>query len=320
MSLDALYVIGAPRSGTTWLQHLMGAHPRVATPQETELFVDYVAAMEKAWSARVMSDDAWQRNRHRGLPAVLTKERLQELLTDFVTGVYDEVLALKPSADIVLEKVPRYSLYGPLIQRYVPDATFVHIIRDARDVVASLLRARRGWGQEWAPSLAEEAAITWRDHVRSARAVQDLTDRYVEIRYEDLGSANGPAELHRVMTACGLECTLDECERIHSESRSALVWGGEVRERLGRAPEEPEGFIGPARPGAWERELRWHDRWAVDHVAGDLLIELGYATSGAWARRDPRARLLGPVRLRYEKARFEWQWRSQQIRDAVRRY
>ncbi|MER3452771.1 MAG: hypothetical protein C4344_03635, partial [Acidimicrobiia bacterium] len=42
-----VFLIGAQRSGTTWLQCLLGAHPRVATPQEPEFFTGYVAAWDR---------------------------------------------------------------------------------------------------------------------------------------------------------------------------------------------------------------------------------------------------------------------------------
>src|SRR5438876_565526 len=40
--LDIVFVVGAPRSGTTWLQTMLAAHPEVASPQETYIFSAYV--------------------------------------------------------------------------------------------------------------------------------------------------------------------------------------------------------------------------------------------------------------------------------------
>lgn len=318
--MKAIYLIGAPRSGTTWLQHLMGAHPRVATPQELDIFVDLVPAMREAWAKWLRDPEAWRRLRYKGLPAAVTEQRFNELVREFLEGVYREILQLKPSADVVLEKVPRYSFSGRDIQYFVPDAAFVHIIRDGRDVAASLLRAGRSWGRDWAPSSMADAATRWRDHVTAARSVRELTDRYVEIRYEELASARGPEALCRVLRACGVDVTEAECAEIHGRSENAILWGGEVQRRLGGSPEEPAGFIGAKTPGAWRSELNWYDRWAFDEVAGEVLMDLGYVDSRAWATADPRARFLGRPRYRAENLRVEWKWRWQQIRDATRRY
>ena len=39
-----VFVIGAPRSGTTYLQNLLGSQAQVVTSQETDLFTQYIAA------------------------------------------------------------------------------------------------------------------------------------------------------------------------------------------------------------------------------------------------------------------------------------
>ena len=64
-------LVGAPRSGTTWLQSMLGAHPAAATPQETDLFSRYVTPLADAWSWQLRGGpDAWRKRRFKGLPAV----------------------------------------------------------------------------------------------------------------------------------------------------------------------------------------------------------------------------------------------------------
>lgn len=287
-SPDRVFLVGAPRSGTTWLQQMLGAHPAIASPQETDLFDAYLAPWRAAWDAQLPGDpEEWRRRRHKGLPAVLTEQALDSLMRSVVARVHAEVLARKPGAHVVLEKVPGYAFVAPLILRLCPDARFVHLVRDGRDVAASMVGAARGWGRSWAPASAGAAAARWREHVAAARSIAALTPGYAEVRYERLlGSA--PAELERLFAFCGVEASPADCAEIAArfagrDAPSSLVWGGEVLARVGGAPAEPDGFFGERTAGL----SRW-ERLAVEQEAGPLLRELGY-------ERDAGGRLAGAL-------------------------
>ena len=44
-----VFLIGSQRSGTTWLQCMLGAHPAIAAPQEPEFFTQYVAKLHNSF-------------------------------------------------------------------------------------------------------------------------------------------------------------------------------------------------------------------------------------------------------------------------------
>ncbi len=283
-------LFGAPRSGTTWLQNMLGSHPAVVTPNETDLFSDYIAPLDSAWRRRLPSNvAAWAR--YKGLPALLTQDEFQGLVVGLATAVYGRALALKPRATTILDKVPGYARYGEVIHRYLPDARFIHLIRDGRDVAASMRRAQATFGRDWAPREADRAAWFWRGDVTAARRIPRLTDHYVETRYEGLRSDNGAHELARLFAFCGVETTDAEAQSIYEQHQlspdrvpppSSIVYGGEATRLLGDRPSEPEGFIGAGRLGGWADTFSARDRFAFDLVAGDLLIELGYEPDHSW--------------------------------------
>lgn len=286
-----VFLVGAPRSGTTYLQNLLGAHPRVVTTQETDLFTSYIPSLREHWNRQLPQDpDQWLRIRHKGLPAVLTESEFDDIVAEVVKRVYDATLALKPGASIILDKTPHNSHFAATIQRYVPRARFIHIIRDGRDVISSQLRAARGWGWSWAAPSAEAASMRWRRDIVASRAIAQTTAPYLEVRYEDLAGEEGPAVLRQAIQFCGLDATPDEVARIHasftlSEERppsSSLAWGGEVVRRLGHAPPEPPGFAGEGGIGTWRRDLDERARIVIEHRVGDLLLALGYTKSPDW--------------------------------------
>lgn len=291
-----VFLIGSPRSGTTWLQSLLGAHPDVITPQETDLFSNFVAPLQSWWDQQVaLSPDVQQARRGKGLPAVLADGEYAALLADFVGGVLAAVHALDPSASIIVEKSPSHSRHTDVIARYLPDAAFVHIVRDGRDVVASLQSAARGWGSHWASASVKKSARLWKETVEGARRAS-TNDRYTEVRYEGL-RAGDPEPLRRAFARCGLDLTLEQCADLMSEyslermasgaATSPIARGGEVGSREGT---EPAGFYGKGKVGGWSESWSTNDRLLFDSVAGDLLVELGYEPDHRWAA--PKARRL----------------------------
>lgn len=293
MKPDVAFLVGAPRSGTTWLQQMLGAHPDVVTTQETDLFDGYLAPWYSRWADQLPhSEEEWRANRFKGLPAVLDEDELDELARSVIDRVHEATLALKPGATLVLEKVPGYAVHAELLHRIVPDAAFVHLIRDGRDAVASMQQAARGWGRHaWRTSSAGVAAAVWYRHVAGARALRATGSRYTELRYEDLRGDRGPALLASLFAELGLPGGLalaaDIYERFAIDrsrdpetAPSSFAWGGEVARRLQVRPVEPAGFVGDGATGGWHERLTTYEQEVVDRTAGPLLVELGYAEPG----------------------------------------
>jgi hypothetical protein len=282
-----VFIIGAPRSGTTWLQQMLGAYPGIVTSQETDFFNRYVEPLCRSWSQDLATD---RQRRFKGLAAVLTQDEFDRWISESIGAVYRKLRSLKPSASVILEKNPTYSLKTDLIARYVPQARFIHVLRDGRDVVASLLAASAGWGASWAPSKSTRAAKTWRKHVIGAQQARKNGNAYIEVRYEQL-LRDGPAELHRVFDFCGLPVEISESrliyerftfDRIRSAQHpsSSIVWSGEIKRRYGADIAEPDGFFREGRAGAWPETLTAAQCRAIYRVAGTLLEESGYCLRG----------------------------------------
>src|SRR6185312_6348978 len=88
---------------------------------------------------------------------------------------------------------------------------------DPRSVVSSLRAASHSFGRQWAPKSVAAGAWMWRESVGSAKAIRQLTDHYKEVRYEDLLSGRGPAELDGIFKWMGLRSDAALCERIVGE-------------------------------------------------------------------------------------------------------
>jgi len=270
-------MIGAPRSGTTWLQAMLGAHPEVGTSHELKLFDLFTEPWARSWQ-KLIDIQRSEGGGRRGLRIVWSDEEFRAFLGDFVRNIHSRVLATKPGATIVLDKSPGYSRHVAHIDRLMPRTKFLHVIRDGRDVAASLRAASAGWARTWAPGSIASAASLWRSTVQGARDGRSLgPSRYLEIRFEDV-LADGPGSLMGLFAFIGVPTTHQRCVDICDAHTLTAM-------RDSRAFELPAEFFRSGRAGTWRTELRAIDRYLFDEIAGDLLCELGYASPDWWIER-----------------------------------
>jgi hypothetical protein len=132
------FVGGAPRSGTTWLQQLLDAHPDISCRGEG-LFRAYLAepidALTKAWGEALQAKNA--RNfAHTGgylLPDDATADLLLRTAIIHALMRQGEGRAVRA----IGEKTPENVFFAGRLERLFPEAKFIAIARDPRDVIAS---------------------------------------------------------------------------------------------------------------------------------------------------------------------------------------
>ena len=266
-----VFLVGCPRSGTTWLQVLLAQHGQVATARETHLFNGYLKHLDRWWRFFESQPD------NVGLKVLFSPDEYYKLCSLFVHGVMQKIAASNPTATVVLEKTPNHVRYAPLILKLVPDAYFIHIVRDPRSVVSSLCAAGRSWGASWASRSTLSNARLWCQDVTRGRAIGGLTDRFREVRYEDLRGTRGTDVLHDLYTWLELpgdrqvaSRALDACEI------TRLRDGGTgVRAFDSVKPRDPVFFRKGATDG-WKQDLSPRDIRVVEYAAEALMQEYGY--------------------------------------------
>ena len=254
---------------------MLEAHPSVCTTVELTLFSSYTASWINAWEreARVKKRGGPQ----IGLRHLWTEDEFYEFLREFVERVYGRVVEGRPEATHVVDKQPSYARHVGVIDRLVPGARFIHIVRDGRDVAASMLAAHRDMGM--AIETVRKAALFWKGSVRQARNAARFDGRYLEIRYEDLRAAP-EAVFARVLEFCGLEADAETTARIVAAHEFDAMASRGVLQAGTRAP---RGFFRRGVTDSWRTELTTAQRYLFHRAAGDLLCELGYASEGWWA-------------------------------------
>jgi len=277
-----VFIVGCPRSGTSYLYHLLlsaGGFAEFRTQMNVfdvlePIYGDLGVPKNKA---KMMSE--WLNSKAfvaSGLRAEEIKAKvLSECkgVSDFLRIVMEEV-ARKQGVDCWIDSTPTNISHLLRIKNDFPDARIIHIIRDGRDVALSL--DKRGWSRPlpWDRDKALLAAgIYWEWIVRKGRKLGSmLQSDYLEVRYEDL--VNEPAEtLERL--AAFLHHDLD-----YEHIRKVGI--GSVKKPLTSFKDDLEqGQFTPV--GRWKNKEKFPPDQLVlfESLVGDYLHELGYALSGS---------------------------------------
>ena len=95
-----VFLVGAPRSGTTWLQLMLARSKRIATVNETHLFAVYMRSL-------LEGNETFRGNpRAIGLSPLFSEAEYSDITRQFASAVLARILATKPDADVILEKTP----------------------------------------------------------------------------------------------------------------------------------------------------------------------------------------------------------------------
>lgn len=302
-----LFVVGCPRSGTTWVQLLLDGSPEVVTAPETQIFAYYLDGFRRQWVEEHDGPNTRLQGR-AGLSRLLSDEEFRELCARTARFVLDRIHAGAPEATVVVEKSPRHAVLMPWILDVLPDAWVLHVMRDPRDTAASLLDAGRSWAT-WAPRNPIDAGRLWKAQVEGARRAAASTDRYREVRYEALRER--PAEeLAGILEWLELPADPETCRRSVEacELERLKKRGGDGGGEDGLpVPGErsPRGFFGRGSVGGWTRRLSRGQARLVEAVCHDTMVELGYEPELVTGERR-LARIVAHDALRRVRGAVDW--------------
>jgi hypothetical protein len=266
---------------------MIDAHPAVAIPPETG-FLPVLADLEQGEEACRAAEQiitgfhTWPDFQLEPSALRAALHRLLPVAPAAVARAFYSVYAGRFGKHRYGDKTPSYSANLPQLAALLPEARFIHLIRDGRDVTVSV---RALW---FRPGDSVEAcAEDWANRVARTRALGALVPSYLEVHYESL--VQSPEETLRVICRF-LELEFDsqmlnyhvraaarlaEHEARYAEDGSEIV-SKAVRlhnQRLVTAPPRTD------RIRRWQTELTEDEVIRFEGVAGEWLDRLGY---GRW--------------------------------------
>ena len=284
-----VFVVGCPRSGTTWVADILGRHPEVIRGRESHLYPtlehtigEHGRNSIEAWARLYYGID---RGRRQGTQSGLhyyvdrpTFSRLarsalaaggddDELVDRLVRAVLDTSFsrAANPAARVLVEKTPQHLLFARRILATFPEAHLVIVVRDGRDVCVSMdMRwpIEKGWPRD------RDAQIRlWMRYVVEGLALHAdpaLCDRVTTVRYEDM-KLDPSTQTARLLERTGLALAPATVAEIvaHTDISSYPTGTGAFRFR--------------GEVGTWAEHFTTEDTERFRSTVGDLFTELGYS-------------------------------------------
>lgn len=269
-----------PRSGTTWIHDILGAHPQAVCVFESFLFGD-------AGLGGCASSLHWRPPAGGGaIGELVSREEviqdLRALAGKWLAG------ALEPHHRFLIEKTPGHLYMIDFISEIFPEAKFIHVLRDGRDVAVSSQAAARGWASWWGSALVQtdlsslsvrlqlpfgtlhSRARAWQRIVDDVRTYEArLGTRLLSIKYEDV-HADADTSIRTLFDFCGMPYDAALVRHAHEANDFRQFTAGETHFRRG------------GRIGDWRQNFSLLDRVIFDRAAGRGLVEAGYERDRMW--------------------------------------
>jgi len=270
-----VFVLGCGRSGTKFLYHTLlsggGFAVYFAESNTFNLLGVRFGNLARRANRRKLLDAYYKSNlfERTGLEPEEIDQRVMDDCRnagDFLRIVM-ETIARKQGMPRWAECTPLHLLNLPLIKRVVPDALIIHIIRDGRDVTASLHRI--GWIRPfvWDRNRAALApAIFWRWIVGKGRHYgRAIGGDYLEVHYEDV--VQNPREaLARIGKFIDQDLDYDHIQQV----------------ALGSVHDPNSSFRGDGKEAEGKTIGRWRTNFTGEQVRdieclqGEMLRATGY--------------------------------------------
>lgn len=278
-SKGVFFVVGVAKSGTTWLQKMLDGHPDVSCNGEghfTDVLLPILTDAVARYNQNIHGRNGRMYKDGGGYPT-LSDEHAQFLLASAI-GLLLVEQARGKAVRCIGEKTPGHIRTMPLLGALFPQAKFLHIIRDGRDVAVSgwlhnLRTAEADTREKFHDFAGYVRHVTpiWVRQIGMARAfASTCPDRYLEFRYEDLHQEQD-ATIERILNFLGVDSSSAMVARCREAGAFENLSKGRKRGVEDRNSHFRKGVVGD-----WKEHFDPTCTEIFMHHAGASLRELGY--------------------------------------------
>ena len=280
LAKELLFIGGHPKSGTTWLQVMLNAHPEISCNGEGHLLNRFAPLLENALKTHnqlIARKNGSIFREFKPFPS-FDKNDFAYLLVSSIALMLLRADDGDPRVRVIGEKTPDNVLHFTHLAGLLPRAKFIHVVRDGRDCSVSgwfhNLRVDPEETRRRYPAMEDFVAFTaktWKSFVqRGMQFCAAHADRCLVVRYEDLLSH--PLDtMRRVFHFLGTDVSLGVLRRCVEEGAFETMSGG-------RQPgaEDRTSFLRQGRAGNWREDFSAETNRIFLETAGDVMSALRY--------------------------------------------
>lgn len=280
LSCNPFFIVGAARSGTTLLRGILAAHPEVSIPPELNMtsgIIKYYRFSHLNWldlTKLILSHfgntynfSYWNIDVMELYAEISTLPPDHQSLAKLLDILFVHYARLnKPEALRWGEKTPLNALNIEQIDWVFPQAHYIHILRDGRDVISSMLKAGvLGDGD------LQSAAKLWKKSIAKIQSFGNriATTRYFEVRYEALVQ-QPEKQVQQICSFLGLTYTPEMLDFWKS--------AGNLGDSVLAHHRNLHNPINPNSIGKWQNELSPYQQASIVKLIQSDLMRLGYST------------------------------------------
>lgn len=274
--MPKVFVVGCAKSGTTWVQHLLGGHPAIVIDGEGAFGWQLLPELLSA----VLRFNGHQEKFGLGEHTRVSDREFAAMFRFAVCqrmGAYlDRAKKDRAAVRLVGDKTPQHTVAMEPLAHVFPEAKFVHVVRDPRDAATSAwFHFSRGSATVAGKPFTEQAGAFVREAwVKSISAVvaaeAALPGRVCHVRYEDLQEDDAGA-VTRVLEFLGVEADAGSVGACLEAGRFERLSGGRARGKEDRGSFFRKGVVGD-----WASHMSEREGAACCEGAGELMARFGY--------------------------------------------
>ncbi|WP_404454409.1 sulfotransferase [Virgibacillus necropolis] len=261
-----IFIGGAGRSGTTLLRVMLNAHPNLCSGPEFKM----LQPIANLYNQMISIEDI--RNAYN-----INKDDVNRSFSSFISSFFGK-FKLENTANRIVEKTPHNILIMKELINIFPDAKFIHVFRDGRDVASSLV------------------TMNWHDFqgkpLPYVQNIQNATDYWKQVITKSFTDSNDPI-LKGKVKFIKYEDLIAEPKKLMKDILTFIEepWSEQVLDysNVDRGYEPNESSTSQVSKQIytnskkrWQRDFTEKDKQVFKEIAGSLLIDLGYENNFNW--------------------------------------
>ncbi|HEX3699935.1 MAG TPA: sulfotransferase [Phenylobacterium sp.] len=277
--MNIFFVCGAPKSGTTWVQRILDAHPQICCSGEGHFVERFTSPLAKVLNSYNQQMKIETEQVYEGKPVYSPIDQAE--FDALCRGFMLRRMASRagPQVRWLGDKTPRYTHQLDQLDRLFPECRIIHIVRDPRDVAVSRLghSHRVGLTDAFTPGSRQHdtevraAASGWSEAVSAVNAfARTHPDRVHELRYRDL-SEDPIGESARMLGFLGAPADPALLAEIAQATSFEALTGRR------RGEEDGGSYFRKGIMEDWKSRLDPQAERAIRESCGELMRQKGFA-------------------------------------------